>query len=57
MAAEDRVKSCEAQVATASTGDHVHLTKACGALETAQAEVEKLYIRWQELEAKRAGTL
>jgi ATP-binding cassette subfamily F protein uup len=42
-------------VAQASAGDHTTLATACRALEEAQKEVEKLYARWQELEAKRAG--
>lgn len=55
LAAEERVALCEADVNAASTS-HVALTAACKALEDAQAVVEKLYARWQELEAKRAGT-
>jgi ABC transport system ATP-binding/permease protein len=54
--AEETVTAREADVATASTGgNHVALTAACKALEEAQAAVEKLYARWQELEAKRSG--
>ena len=46
----------EAAVNAASTsGNHVLLTAACKSLEEAQAAVEKLYTRWQELEAKRGG--
>lgn len=52
--AEETVAAREAEVATASTsGNHVRLQAACVALEEAQAAVEKLYTRWQELEAKR----
>jgi ATP-binding cassette subfamily F protein uup len=53
-AAEGVVATREAEVSEASTsGNHVRLNAACKALEEAQAAVEKLYIRWQELEAKR----
>jgi ABC transport system ATP-binding/permease protein len=56
-AAEQAVTAREADVAAASTtGNHVALAAACTALEEAQATVEKLYARWQELEAKRTGT-
>ena len=33
--------------------DHMRLQECCRALEAAQAAVEKLYGRWQELEAKQ----
>jgi ATP-binding cassette subfamily F protein uup len=56
MAAEETVARCEAEVARASAGDHTAMAAACQALEEAQREVERLYHRWQELEAKRAGT-
>lgn len=52
LAAEERVAAREAEVNAAST-NHTALTAACKALEEAQAAVEKLYARWQELEAKR----
>ena len=56
MTAEEAVTTREADVTAASTGaNHVALTAACKALEEAQAAVEKLYARWQELEAKRTG--
>jgi ATP-binding cassette subfamily F protein uup len=56
-AAEQAVTAREAEVASASTsGNHVVLAAACKALEEAQAVVEKLYTRWQELEAKRSST-
>jgi ATP-binding cassette subfamily F protein uup len=55
-AAEAVVTTREAEVATASiSGNHVALATACKALEEAQTMVEKLYARWQELEAKRGG--
>jgi ABC transport system ATP-binding/permease protein len=56
LAAEEAAAACEAEVTRASAGDHVALAAACRALEEAQASVEKLYDRWQELEAKRSGT-
>jgi len=55
-AAEATVALREADVASASTAGHATLTQACKLLEEAQAVVEKLYARWQELEAKRSGT-
>jgi ATP-binding cassette subfamily F protein uup len=53
MAAEERTAEREREVASSS--DHTALAAACHALEEAQREVERLYARWQELEAKRAG--
>jgi ATP-binding cassette subfamily F protein uup len=53
--AEEKVVACQAKVEAASTGGHMALTEACQALEAAQAVVERLYARWQELEAKRGG--
>jgi ATP-binding cassette subfamily F protein uup len=56
-AAEEVVTLREADVAAASTGaNHVALAAACEALEGAQGVVEKLYARWQELDAKRSGS-
>ena len=52
--AETVVAAREADV-SASGPNHVALTAACKALEEAQAEVERLFGRWQELEAKRGG--
>ena len=37
----------------AATAGHVVLAEACRALDLAKAEVERLYARWQELEARR----
>jgi ATP-binding cassette subfamily F protein uup len=55
--AEAAITAREAEVATASTsGNHVALATACKALEEAQTAVEKLYARWQELDAKRSGS-
>ena len=49
----EAVTAREAEVTAASTGgNHVALAAACQALEEAQSTVEKLYARWQELEAK-----
>jgi ATP-binding cassette subfamily F protein uup len=56
-AAEAAVTAREAQVTAASTsGNHLTLAAACTALEQAQATVESLYARWQELDAKRSGS-
>ncbi len=52
-AAEDVVATREAEVTRATSGNHIALTAACKALEEAQTVVEKLFARWQELEAKR----
>jgi ATP-binding cassette subfamily F protein uup len=53
MAAEDAVKANEARVQEAAGAGHVALGEACRAMEAAQAEVERLYARWQDLEAKK----
>ena len=58
---EERILAAEAVVAAKQqeveamgrTGDHARLRECCQALEAAQATVEKLYERWQELEAKQ----
>lgn len=50
--AEESVEQCQAKVEASAT-DHVALTEACQALEDAQAKVEQLYARWEELEAIR----
>ncbi len=55
LAAEQEVALREAAVEHASTAGHVALTDACRALEESQRTVERLYARWEELEAKRAG--
>ncbi|HQR06289.1 MAG TPA: ABC-F family ATP-binding cassette domain-containing protein [Gemmatales bacterium] len=41
-------------VEAASTAGHVALTEACHAMEATQQEVDRLYARWAELEAKRS---
>ncbi len=55
LTAEGEVAQREAAVESASVGGHLAMTDACKALEKAQKNVEKLYARWAELEAKRAG--
>ncbi|WP_082841039.1 ABC-F family ATP-binding cassette domain-containing protein [Gemmata sp. SH-PL17] len=55
VTAEEAVAAREQEVANAGS-NHVALTAACKALEEAQAVVEKLFTRWQELEAKRGGS-
>ena len=54
LAAEEAVAARQADVETAATAGHAALTDACRALEDAQHAVERLYARWQELEARRA---
>ena len=53
LEAEELVGVCQAKVQQASSSGHQELAKACQELEAAQANVEKLYTRWQELEMKR----
>ena len=53
LAAEDVVQERTAAVEQATNAGHVALADACLALEEAQHAVERLYARWQELEAKR----
>jgi ATP-binding cassette subfamily F protein uup len=55
MTAEEAVTTRQAEVERASSAGHVALAEACRALEEAQHAVERLYARWQELEALRAG--
>ncbi len=52
LAAEEVVVGRQAEVERAATAGHVALADACRALEEAQGVVERLYARWQELEAK-----
>ena len=56
LAAEEAVAARESEVARASSAGHAVLADACRALDKAQIVVEKLYVRWQELEAKRFTT-
>lgn len=53
LAAEQAVAKCQASVEQAAPAGHVALADACRALEDAQRNVERLYNRWQELDAKR----
>lgn len=53
LAAEEAVAASHAKVDQAATRGHVALADACRELEEAQRAVERLYARWQELEAKR----
>ncbi len=52
--AEGVVAVRQVEVERSATAGHAVLSKACKELEAAQHEVERLYARWQELEAKRA---
>ena len=54
LAAEETVVARQAEVEQAAA-NHVALADACRALEEAQHTVERLYTRWQELEAKRGS--
>jgi ATP-binding cassette subfamily F protein uup len=54
-AAEKAQAKAEAKLADPATAaDHVMMAAACEALGIAQAEVARLYTRWQELESLRA---
>jgi ATP-binding cassette subfamily F protein uup len=55
LAAESLVGDCQAAVERATSAGHVALAEACRALEAAQHDVERLYARWQELEARRGA--
>jgi ATP-binding cassette subfamily F protein uup len=55
LAGEETVLVREAAVAQAATAGHVALSEACRELEEAQHAVERLYARWQELEARRGS--
>jgi ATP-binding cassette subfamily F protein uup len=52
LTAEEAVAERQADVERAATAGHVALADACQALQEAQHSVERLYVRWQELEAK-----
>ena len=54
LSAEAVVVECQGAVERAAPAGHVALADACRALEDAQQTVERLYARWQELEAKRS---
>jgi ATP-binding cassette subfamily F protein uup len=53
LAGEQAIAECQAAVERAAGAGHVALTEACHSLEAAQRNVERLYARWEELEAKR----
>jgi ATP-binding cassette subfamily F protein uup len=54
LAAEEALADCQAAVEDpAIASDAARLHDRCAALETARAEVERLYDRWTALEAKR----
>ena len=53
LTAEEVLAERHAEVERVAGAGHVVLADACRALEDAQKEVERLYARWQELEAKR----
>jgi ATP-binding cassette subfamily F protein uup len=53
LAAETLLTQRQAEVEKAAGSGHVALTEACHTMEEAQHAVERLYARWQELEAKR----
>jgi ABC transport system ATP-binding/permease protein len=55
LAAEEKLASKHAAVEQAANSGHLALTQACRELELAQLETDKLYARWQELEAKSQG--
>ena len=55
VAAEEAVAAREAEVGRTPVADHAAMAAACHALTEAQAAVERLYARWQELEAKRSA--
>jgi ATP-binding cassette subfamily F protein uup len=53
LAAEEHVVQCQAGVdQAAAAASHVALADACHTLEEAHQDLERLYQRWQELEAK-----
>ena len=54
--AEGEVALAAAGVEAAASSPRPILTAACARLDAAQAKVEKLYARWQDLEAKRSGS-
>jgi ATP-binding cassette subfamily F protein uup len=53
LEAEQRLEACQAAASdTAVATDHAALSERVAALAAAQAQVERLYARWAELEAK-----
>ena len=54
LAAEAALARCQAAVEDPAVAtDPAALEERCTALDSARAEVERLYARWAELEAKR----
>ncbi|QOJ14569.1 MAG: ABC-F family ATP-binding cassette domain-containing protein [Planctomycetia bacterium] len=54
--AEARQRECRERIADPNiAADHQQLQKWCAALSDADAEVESLYARWQELEGRAGG--
>jgi ATP-binding cassette subfamily F protein uup len=53
VAAEEEVQRRQAETERLASAGHEALAAACRALAEAQHEVERLYARWQELEARR----
>jgi len=53
LTAEETVMARQQEADALAGGDHVRLQAAYQAVHDAQAEVDRLYHRWQELEAKR----
>jgi len=56
LVAEEAVSASQLAVEQAAAAGHETLAEACRELESAQRDVERLYARWQELEAKRTAT-
>lgn len=55
LAGEELLAQRQDAVQQASSAGHAALAEACRLLEESQREVERLYARWQELEARAAG--
>ena len=55
LTAEETLAERHAEVERATGAGHIALADACRGLEDAQRVVERLYARWQELEAKRGA--
>jgi ATP-binding cassette subfamily F protein uup len=56
LAAEAALEQCRAKTENPKiVSNHVQLQEAYDALKTAEQEVERLYTRWAELEAKQQG--
>jgi ABC transport system ATP-binding/permease protein len=53
LAAEEALAERQAAVEMAATAGHAALADACRAMEEAQRTVERLYVRWAELDGKR----